>query len=78
MSKQIPKLKYREHCIRQGRDGAAYPLTRKQAKALKQHNAATAGKDYSATGYKAKITQIVEPRFNIFGEIVAFVPKESK
>ena len=74
MAKQIPKLKYREHCIRQGRDNIP-TLTRKQAKALKQHTAATAGKDYSATGYKAKITQIIEPRFNILGEIVGFVPK---
>ena len=74
MAKQIPKLKYREHCIRQGRDGIE-PLTRKQKKALRQHTAATAGKDYSATGYKAKTTQIVEPRFNIIGEIVGFVPK---
>jgi len=74
MAKQVPQLKYREHCIKQGRDGIK-PLTRKQAKALRQHNAATAGKDYSTTGYKAKTTVIVEPRFNIIGEIVGFVPK---
>ena len=74
MANQIPKLMYREHCIKQGRDNIP-TLTRKQKKALKQHNAATAGEDYSATGYKAKTTQIIEPRFNILGEIVGFVPK---
>lgn len=74
MAKQVMKLQYREHCIRQNRDNIP-TLTRKQKKALKQHKAATAGKDISATGYKAKITQIIEPRFNILGEIVGFVPK---
>jgi len=73
MAKIVPTLKYREHCIKQGRDGIK-PLTRKQAKALKQHNSAIAGKDYNATGYKAKITQKIEPQFNILGEIVAWVP----
>jgi hypothetical protein len=74
MATVIPKLMYREHCIKQGRDNIP-TLTRKQKKALKQHNAATAGKDQSLTGYKAKTTVIVEPRFNIIGEIVGFVPK---
>ena len=74
MAKIVPLLKYREHCIKQGRDGIE-PLTRKQKNALRQNNYATAGKDYSATGYKAKTTVVVEPRFNIIGEIVGFVPK---
>jgi len=39
MPKIIPRLKYREHCIKQGRDGIK-PLTRKQRKALRQHEAA--------------------------------------
>lgn len=40
MAKIIPYLKYREHCEKQGRDGIK-PLTRRQRKAARQHDAAT-------------------------------------
>ena len=44
MAKIIPYLEYREHCIKQGRDGIK-PLTRRQKKALRQHNEAKRKKD---------------------------------
>jgi hypothetical protein len=34
----IGSVKYREHCVKQGRSGIK-PLTRRQAKALRQHEA---------------------------------------
>ena len=54
MSKVIPALMYREHCISQGRDGIK-SLTRKQKKALRQHNAAT-GKREGVSSFKASST----------------------
>jgi hypothetical protein len=47
-------------------------LTRKTAKALKQHRAATAGRVRTGpTGYSAKMMgAAIIPRFNVLGEIV--------
>ena len=52
MSRIVSTLKYREHCIRQGRDGIK-PLTRKQRKALRQHEAAP-NKREGVCSFKAK------------------------
>ena len=52
-------------------------LTRKTAKALKQHRAATAGRVRTGpTGYSAKMLgPEMLPRFNILGEIVCWERK---
>jgi hypothetical protein len=77
MATVIPKLMYREHCIKQGRDNIP-TLTRKQKKALAQHNAAKAADPRVGTfetSYKSKVTVICVPIFNVFGEMVRLVPK---
>lgn len=77
MAKQIPQLMYREHCIKQGRDNIK-PLTRRQAKALRQHNEAKAKNPNVGTeSYGTKRRVELEPRFNILGELVALVPKSA-
>ena len=57
MSKIIPALKYREHCTNQLRQGVK-PLTRKQAKALKQYQETTKGQPHNI-GYKNKVTVLI-------------------
>ena len=44
MAKQVSTFNYRKHCIAQGRDNIP-TLTRKQKKALKQHDAAKNKRD---------------------------------
>ena len=78
MATVIPKLMYRKHCIRQGRDNIP-TLTRRQAKALKQHEAAKEADPRVGTfdtSYKSKVTVEVIPVFNIFGEIIGMERKQ--
>ena len=73
MAKQVSTFNYRKHCISQGRDNIP-TLTRKQKKALKQHDAAQ-NKRVGMCAFKRN-THIVTFMDQTTGEIVVEVGRK--